>query len=261
MLHAPSRSAGVEASPALALGALGLLALAVLWFLFARLSPEELDEKIALKNEIGSVGATPAVAPPSMPLHTNPPSLPAASLDGLVLRGISYAGSQDSSVILGSADGGDRVIRIGREIRLGARLKEVGPSFAVIATGAGDVRMELGRSGSTAVGGTAPGAAGGAAPTADQQSAYRQTVDYRFGLQPVKSNGRVDGFAIRPNAVLPQLQQAGLRPGDVIVAVNGQAFQSEEKVLELSNEIATSRTAEFEFIRAGKKMTASLLVR
>jgi general secretion pathway protein C len=80
-------------------------------------------------------------------------------------------------------------------------------------------------------------------------------------LQPVRSNGRIQGFAIKPNAVLPQLQQAGLQQGDMLVAVNERAFDSEEKVLELSNEIATSRTAGFEFIRNGKKMTASLVVK
>jgi general secretion pathway protein C len=121
--------------------------------------------------------------------------------------------------------------------------------------------MELGRSGSISIGAAASDAAGGAVGGANHRSEYRETVDYRLGLQPVRSEGRINGFAIRPDAVLPQLQQAGLRPGDVILAVNGQAFQSEEKVLELSNEIATSRTSEFEFIRQGKMMRASLTVR
>jgi general secretion pathway protein C len=152
------------------------------------------------------------------------------------------------------------VIPIGKEFMPGARLKEVGPSFAVIATEAGDFRMELGRSGSMASV-SSPGSQqriSGEVRSAGQLSNYHDTIAYRSGLQPVKSDGRIQGFAVRPNAVLPQLQQAGLQPGDILVAVNQRAFDSEEKVLELSNEIATSRTAEFEFIRNGKRMTTSL---
>jgi general secretion pathway protein C len=115
--------------------------------------------------------------------------------------------------------------------------------------------MELGRSGSTAVGDASSSVA------ASDGSVYHQTVDYRTGLQAVKSDGRISGFALKPKAALPRLEQAGLRPGDILLAVNGQALQSEEKVLELANEIASSRTAEFEFTRGGRKMTASLEVK
>ena len=61
-----------------------------------------------------------------------------------------------------------------------------------------------------------------------------------------------------PGARLPLLEQAGVRPGDVIVAVNGQAMMSEEKVLELSEEIATSYIAEFDYLRDGKRMKGKM---
>ena len=78
-----------------------------------------------------------------------------------------------------------------------------------------------------------------------------------MGLTPRKVGGRTTGFAIRPGANLPALQRAGLQPGDVLVAVNGQAFESEEKVMELAREIAGSYTADFEFERGVKRMKAS----
>jgi general secretion pathway protein C len=151
-------------------------------------------------------------------------------------------------------------VTIGKEFRPGARVKEIGLSYAIIATQAGDLRMQLGRAGSTAIAGSAATGAGAGDAGTSPASTYRNTVDYRHGLQPMRSNGRISGFALKPNAALPQLQEAGLQPGDILVSVNGQAFESEEKVLELSNEIATSRTAQFEFLRNGKKMAASLVV-
>jgi general secretion pathway protein C len=266
MLTMFSGADGGESPPLVALGslvALGLVVFATLWLLQDRFSPPDLGETVVLKNDAPAARLSSTIMLPSRPIEASPSVTPAAPLDGLVLRGVFFAGPGDSSVILGSADGRDRVITIGREFRPGARLKEVGPSFAVIATQAGDLRLELGRSGSTASV-SSPASdpkISGEGRSAGPVSPYHDTVAYRTGLQPVISDGRIQGFAIKPNAVLPQLQQAGLQQGDILVAVNERAFDSEEKVLELSNEIATSRTAGFEFIRNGKKMTASLVVK
>ena len=61
-------------------------------------------------------------------------------------------------------------------------------------------------------------------------------------------------------AQLEILERAGLRAGDMIVAVNGQAFRSEEKVLELSDELASSYTAEIKFLRDGRRLKGKLEV-
>jgi general secretion pathway protein C len=81
---------------------------------------------------------------------------------------------------------------------------------------------------------------------------------FRTALAPRRSGGRVTGFTIRPGANIPILARAGMQPGDVLVAVNGQAFESEEKVLELASEIAGSYTADFEFERGGQRMRRSI---
>jgi general secretion pathway protein C len=86
------------------------------------------------------------------------------------------------------------------------------------------------------------------------------SADLRVGMAPRRNGGRIDGFAIKAGANLGPLLRAGLRPGDVLLAVNGQPFDSGEKLLELPREIAGSFTAEFEFERGGRRMRALLPV-
>jgi general secretion pathway protein C len=120
------------------------------------------------------------------------------------------------------------------------------------------MRLEFNKAAVSAGGGATPAAAG---PQGGEEARrQRETLEFRTGLAPRKENGRITGFAVRPGARLGVLQRAGLQPGDVIVAVNGQAFESEEKVLELSGELAGSYEAEIDYLRGGKPMKASIAV-
>lgn len=239
-------------------------ALAVLAFLIYFLLPGDEDVESA-PIEMLPVAAAPAPPPPMMPVTPtisaapSPPVQAAGGVEGLVLRGVMGGGPAGGAAIIAFPDGRQRVVRIGREFLPGMVLREVGLTFAIASGGGGDIRLDLNRPGGIAVpaasAGSAPAMA--AAPASSAASQQRETMEYRMGLAPRKVGGRTTGFAIRPGANLPALQRAGLRPGDVLVAVNGQAFESEEKVMELAQEIAGSYTAEFEFERGGKRMKAS----
>jgi general secretion pathway protein C len=169
-------------------------------------------------------------------------------LSGLVLRGVLGGGA----AIIGFPDGNQRSVPIGREFLPGVTLKEVALSHVVLATASGESRLEFNKPWSEA----APVAAAAAvAKTPEAERRSQETLEYRTGLMPMKADGRIRGFALRPGANLAVFRRAGLRPGDVVVGVNGQAFRSEEKVLELSGELASARTIEVDFIRNGRKMT------
>ena len=235
---------------------LGVGVLAVLLFIVFMLLPGSNDA--ASDGSVEIVQAPPpAAAPPPPPAPTvsyapappPPPSVPAASASGVVLKGVLSTGA-----ILFVPPGTERLVRIGREFMPGMTLKEVGVHHAIIGGPGGDVRIELGRPGATPVQAAAavpPRAAGGGA---DHRG---ETMQYRLGLQPVASNGRVEGYAIKPGASLPHFQNAGLQPGDVIVRVNGSGF-NEERLMELSWDIRNSTAVEFEFIRDGRRMKTTL---
>ncbi len=65
------------------------------------------------------------------------------------------------------------------------------------------------------------------------------------------------GYEFRQGASLPRLQQAGLRPGDIITGVNGSTL-SEDQLMELSWTMSNSEKTEFDVIRDGKPLKLAL---
>lgn len=214
----------------------------------------------APEEDIVLASPPPAMAP-SLPAP--PPAIaqpaPSASVDGLLLQGVMGGGPGGGAAIIAFPDGSHRLVRVGREFLPGVTLKEVALRHVILATAGGDMRLEFNKAAVSAGGGATSAAAAGP-QGADEARRQRETLEFRAGLAPRKENGRITGFAVRPGAKLGLLQRAGLQPGDVIVAVNGQAFESEEKVLELSSELAGSYTAEIDYLRGGKPMKASIAV-
>lgn len=231
-----------------------LLLLGILLYLLSRGEAEPGVELSATPASAVEAPILPAPAP--MPAPAPPPAAPSASVDGLILHGVLGGGAGGGAAIIAFPDGGQRWIRVGREFLPGVTLREVGIRHAILTTSAGEMRMEFNKSAQlqaapAPVIGTSSGAG-------DPSLRRRETLEFRMGLAPKEVNGRKIGYAVRAGAKLPHLQRAGLQPGDVITKINGNAFRSDEKVLELSEELATSYTAEIEYLRGGKKMRARL---
>ena len=193
-------------------------------------------------------GSAPAAAVPEPAAAPAPAATSTA--EGLRLHGVTASGA-----IIGYPGGAQRLVLIGRDVRPGLRLQEVRQHHVLLASSAGII--ELGFSGPAQP--AAPAQPAEAAASAARDDPRREErLQYRFGLEARRSDGRITGFAIRSGVELPVLHRAGLRPGDVLDSVNGQSFDSQEKVEELPGEIAGSYTAEFEFERAGRRLRRSL---
>lgn len=198
----------------------------------------------------------PLALPPPLPVVVTP----AASVDGLILYGIGGGGPRGRAALLGTGSGGQRVVPAGNEYRPGLRVREVGADYVLLTSSTGDTRLELNRYGTPVEARAVPTRTLAASPPATAPVGSAEVLKLRLGLAPRKAGGRITGFTLRRGADLPLLQRAGLRAGDVLVAVNGQAFESEEKLMELPKEIAGYYTTEFEYERDGKRMKSSLEV-
>jgi general secretion pathway protein C len=177
------------------------------------------------------------------------PAVPTASIDGLILYGVSGA-SPSAAAIIGSRLGGQRVVAVGNDYRPGIRLAEVGVDYAVLHNGAQPIRLELSR---YASGGSAKATA---ALPADEEQQIESAV-LRNILKPVMTNNRIGGYALKPGESLPQLARAGLQPGDIITSVNGSQLD-EERMSELAWQMGNAAKTEFVFLRNGKKMRSSI---
>lgn len=191
--------------------------------------------------------------PASPVMESAAPAATAPDLSGLRLHGLTATGA------IIATTGGQRLVRLGREVVAGVTLKEVRQHHAVLSTDAG--LFELGLIGGPRAAATTAATTATADMRAIPAVAQRtEVLQYRFGLAPRRDDGRITGFAVRSGAEMPLLQRAGLRAGDVLIGVNGQTFDSDEKVMELAGEIAGAYTAEFEFERNGRRMKTSLPV-
>lgn len=236
-------------------GFLLAVALAALFLLILLVRPATQEDASV---ELAPVTLAAPVAPPA-PMPAVAPAPPAAVPTGLVLRGVFGGGPGGGAALIAFPDGAERMIRVGREALPGLAVREIGLTFALLGGAGADYRLELGKAGAQPVpaaggSGQAASAPAGAGGEADQR---RETLEYRLGLAPVSAAGGVSGYAIKPGASLPHLARAGLRPGDVIVGVNGSRFD-EERLMELSWQINNSARTEFDVIRAGQRMNAQL---
>lgn len=193
-------------------------------------------------------GAVPP--PPSPPPPTFAPAPPAAptpvvSPQGLILRGVAGSGA-----IVGFPDGTQRLVPIGRDVMPGLTLVAVRPAEAVLRGGGAEYRLGFTGAESTVA---AP-----AAPAATPQAGWRQdTQHYLLGMAPRRVNGRVSGYTIRPGMNFPALAAAGLRPGDLVLTVNGSEFD-QERLMDLAATLSNSTRTVIEFQRDGRVMRATV---
>lgn len=184
------------------------------------------------------VAAAPAPAP-----------VPVADTSQLRLHGLLASGA-----VISTGNGGQRLVPVGREALPGLTLVRVEQNHAIFQSASGEVR--LGFDGIAQ--GDPTGAAAAPAPAAAGPAGQREeTLRYRLGLAPRMAGGRVTGYTVRANVEMPALARAGIRPGDVIVAVNGASFD-EERLQELAWTIANSAEARFEVERDGRRIPLTL---
>lgn len=188
--------------------------------------------------------AQPPPPPPSPAATQAPPPSQAATPEGLRLHGLTGAGA-----IIGMPDGRQRLVRLGADVLPGLRLDQVRVDHALLKSAAGEFRLDFtGVAAAQPANGTAP-----AATTTIEAAVRDDTLRYRLGLEPRRVNGQVMSHVLRPGQNLPVLQRAGLRPGDVILSVNGNLL-NEEQVMELAWNIAQSERVVFEIERDGRRM-------
>jgi len=197
------------------------------------------------------VTPAPAVAPPPVAAAAAPaPAVaPPADLTQLRLHGLLASGA-----VISTANSGQRLVPVGREALPGLTLVRVEQNHAIFRGASGDVR--LGFDG-IAQPTESPGVPA-AAPVASGPAGQREeTLRYRLGLAPRTANGRVTGYTVRSNVEMPALARAGIRPGDVIVSVNGSNFD-EERLQELAWNIANASETRFEVERGGRRIQLTL---
>ena len=192
----------------------------------------------------GSAAITPlppaaVTVPPAKPLL--PPA--AAVVPPADLRLSGLRAGPDGGMAIVVSGGRQYLLRPGRILPGGVRLVRVEPGRAVLAGPAGDIVLSFSD--------TAPAAQPAAPPGSDP-------TPWRLALSPVRDNGRISGWRLDSVAGLPALARAGLQPGDVLIASGGADLISEEKIMELPQELAANGQLRLSYRRANLRREATV---
>jgi general secretion pathway protein C len=187
----------------------------------------------------------------------------AANSGSLRLFGVRAGGAGGGSAIIGLSDGRQVSVGVGEEIEPGLRLESVASDHAVVARGASRTRLAFSE------------APAGAAPTPPPPSGQQVIAPASRpagaasgdpmqlltsgALTPYVVDQRITGFVVTPAGAEPAAQ-AGLLPGDVIQAVNGQALNSVSSLPRIAAGLAGAESINIRYERGGEVRSATLRI-
>jgi S1-C subfamily serine protease len=161
------------------------------------------------------------------------------------------------SAIIAAAGGAQGAYAVGEEISSGVRLAVVSGEHVELDVGGRRMRLSF------------PGSRNAEAPVFASQI-VDASADYRasagsatplllnsLALQPVSRNGRPAGFEVMPQATDGLLSAAGLRPGDVVVSINGIYASAGGDLSAYRKQLAAGQPVIIRYERAGQLHTTS----
>ncbi len=187
----------------------------------------------------------------------------AAGSSQMRLFGVRAGGAGGGSAIIGLADGRQVSVGVGEEVEPGLVLQSVGPDHVTLARGTSISRLIFS---DTPVGAAPPPPPPPGpqtvtpvpVPPAAAAAVEPARLVAQAGLRPRMRGARLDGFTVSDGGDPAVLRAAGLRPGDVILAVNGQALDSLDRLTALRGQLAGSDSADIRFERDGVVQTSTL---
>lgn len=190
----------------------------------------------------------------------NPAAVHATDVAGLRLHGIRRGAR--ASAIVSDAQGMQASHLKGEDIAPGVRLVQVGIDHVLLQTASGRQRLDMANEPFPNAPPPAPAASGSTASSPTTDAAADADAPARAlaqaGLQPQQGEGRIRGYAV-PSGGLQSLvlQRAGLQPGDIITAVDGQALTAERHG-ELVSAFAGQRSLRLTVERDGQPRTVTV---
>jgi len=182
------------------------------------------------------------------------------------LFGVRAGGSDGGSAIIGLADGRQVSVGVGEEVEPGLVLQSVGQDHVTLARGGSVTRLIFS---DTPVGAAPPPpppttpqtvapapAVAPAAETGPRVDPARLMA--QASLRPRMQGLRISGFTVSAAGDGAALKAAGLQTGDVILAVNGTALDSLDRIAGLRSQLSNAASAEIRFERGGAVQTTTV---
>ena len=204
-----------------------------------------------------------------------------AAVQSMILRGTLADRDPAAGVAVIDAGDGEKAYRAGETMSGGLKLARVYPDHAVVLRDGVEETLTLTRDtnlqpaeivrqpgtahSARAVAPNAPATsatASGGAPTVHASPQLQQTIDRarqnpeeiakRLQIVPVLDGGRVTGIRLSAGADASLMNQIGLRPGDVVTAVNGAPVDSIARGQQIVEGLRNASSARVTVLRDGR---------
>ena len=161
----------------------------------------------------------------------------------------------DAGAILAGPDGVQKAVRPGDEVSDGVTLAQVGEDHVILAHGRARSRLDFPAAPplSSVLRSSPPPVA----TTGPAHESAASAATYETALRPVQSGGVVEGYVWRPGTDGGVLAAAGLRPGDVLLRINGTPFDRHERFGELVADVSAGRAVDIEYRRNGSNYSTT----
>jgi len=218
----------------------------------SRMQRAPVDIAAITNTHLFGVAPTPAGAGDANAPQTNMP---------LVLTGVIAANDpRDGLAILGPNVATTKVYAVGDNIPGGARLHAVLPDHVLLERDGQIEALALPRQ----LGGNAPPPSISAAPTQPALERMRELVSRNPGIigdimrpEPVFAGGKQQGFRVYPGRDPEVFLQLGLRPGDLVTAIDGQPL-NDSQAEEILRTLGSSSEARVTVLRDGQQQDLTL---
>jgi general secretion pathway protein C len=187
---------------------------------------------------------------------------PATSMP-LVLAGLlATEDPKEGMAIIGESAQAAKVIAVGQQVPGGAQLHSVYNDRAIIDRAGALESLYLPRrtGGPTPMAAAAPPPPAGAESNEAMVERMRRLVSEDPGLigqvmrpQPVFAGGKMRGFRVYPGSNRQAFARMGLRPGDLVTAINGTPLDDKDRAQEIFNTLGSSTDARVTVTRNGRQ--------
>jgi general secretion pathway protein C len=190
----------------------------------------------------------------------------------LTLMGILAGRNDESLALISSTPGDEKPYAIGDDVSPGVTIKEIYPDRVILARGSAFETLRLDKdqpSNSPAY--LSPTAtpdedeSGDAEPASTQLGQIRSMVMTDpskaaefIRVQPANAGGSLHGYRIYPGRDRTLFNEAGLRPGDLVTAVNGIQLDDTQKALQMLNDLSHASDVTLTLERGGQVQTVTV---
>ena len=187
------------------------------------------------------------------------------------LLGILAGSSDSESLALIAREGGDEApYRIGADVSPGVTLQAIFPDRVILARGGRLETLRLDKDAPSNAGlfqSAAPATEGGEtnAASAEMLTQIRQQVltdpskaASFIRVQPIAGEGGVRGYRVYPGPERAAFTAAGLKPGDVVTAINGSPLSDPGQALQLLQSLSSASTVNLAVERNGTVQSVNL---